>query len=99
MGRGKHYSLNDFREYVFKEILGKRILTQQSKEIDLILRNIYQSIMAKTSTINLALKDHKLIVIDHHMGHLVVHRIDEIVNSMLDHLENDDKPIVTIRPS
>jgi hypothetical protein len=55
--------------------------------------------MTKTSTSNLTLKDHKLIVIDHHMGHLVIHKIDEIVNSILDRLESDDKPIVTIRPS
>jgi len=33
------------------------------------------------------------------MGHLVEHKIDEIVESILSHLENEDKPVVVIRPS
>jgi len=65
LGRCQQYSLNDFREYAFEEILGKRILTLQPKDIDLILRSMYQSMMTKTSSGNLALKDHKLIMIDH----------------------------------
>jgi len=55
--------------------------------------------MTKTSSGDLTLKNHKLIVIDHHLGHLVIQKIDEIVNSILNRLENDDKPIVTIKPS
>ena len=55
--------------------------------------------MAKTANGNLTLKEPKLIVIDHHMGHLVVHKIDDIIQSILNNLENESKPILTIRPS
>jgi hypothetical protein len=83
IGRGQAYSLNDFQEYVFKEILGKTVLSQPSAETDLVLRKIYQLIMHQTFDGNMSLKER--VDIDHHTGHLALHKIDEIVRNMQDY--------------
>lgn len=41
VGRDQRYSLNDFQEYVYKEILGREVLSQSPEDIEVLLRNIY----------------------------------------------------------